>query len=89
MLVTRPINELAHWFDKQFKETVRAICRLRKFIIRSFQSNEVHLYIANNTNLFPYFKVIPNYYSFYHTNIICLHMLILVFIFFLELYRRN
>ena len=68
--------------DRQFKETVRAICRLGKFIIRPFQSNEVHPRIANNTKFYPYFKVIPSYCSFYHTNIICSHMLILVFIFF-------
>ena len=68
--------------DRQFKETIRAICRLRKFIIRPSQSNEVHPRIANNTKFFPYLKVIPSYCSFYHTNIICSHMLILVFIFF-------
>ena len=75
--------------DRQFKETVRAICRLGKFIIHHSQSNEVHPRIANNTKFFPYFKVIPSYCSFYHTNIICSHMLILVFLFFLEMYRRN
>ena len=68
--------------DRQFKETVRAICRLEKFIIRPSQSNEVHPRIANSTKFFPYFKVIPSCCSFYHTNIICSHMLILVFIFF-------
>ena len=68
--------------DMQFKEIVRAICRLGKFIIHPSQSNEVHPCIANNTKFFPYFKVIPSYCSFYHTNIICSHMLILVFIFF-------
>ena len=67
---------------KQFKETIRAICHVGKFIIRPSQSNEVHPCIANNTKFFPYFKVIPSYCSFYHTNIICSHMLILVFIFF-------
>ena len=75
--------------DKQFKEIVRAICYLGKFIIHPSQSNEVHPHIANNTKFFPYFKVIPNYCSFYHTNIICSHMLILVFIFYLEMYRCN
>ena len=75
--------------DMQFKEIVRAICCLGKFIIRPSQNNEVHPHIANNTKFFPYFKVIPNYCSFYHTNIICLHMLILVFIFYLKMYRHN
>ena len=46
--------------DMQFKEIVRAICRLRKFIIRHSQSNEMHPRIANNTKFFPYFKVIPS-----------------------------
>ena len=68
--------------DRQFKEIVRAICHLGKFIIRHSQSNGVHPRIANNTKFFPYFKVIPSYCSFYHTNIICSHMLILVFIYF-------
>ena len=69
--------------DRQFKETVRAICSLGKFIIRHSQSNEVYPRIANNTKFYPYFKVIPSYCSFYHTNIICSHMLILcVYIFF-------
>ena len=68
--------------ERQFKEIVRAICRLGKFIIRPSQSNEVHPHIANSTKFFPYFKVTPSYCSLYHTNIICSHMLILVFIFF-------
>ena len=68
--------------DRQFKETVRAICCLGKFILRHSQSNEVHPRIANNTKFYTYFKVFPSYCSFYHTNIICSHMLILVFIFF-------
>ncbi|XP_050290216.1 protein ALP1-like [Quercus robur] len=42
--------------DRQFKEIVRAICHLGKFIIRPSQSNEVHPRIANNTKFFPYFK---------------------------------
>ena len=46
--------------DRQFRETIRAICHLGKFIIRYSQSNEVHPHIANNTKFFPYFKVIPN-----------------------------
>ena len=75
--------------DRQFKETVRAICYLGKFIIHPSKSNEVHPRIANSAKFFPYFKVIPSYCSFYHTNIICLHMLTLVFIFFLEMYRCN
>ncbi|KAL0017683.1 hypothetical protein SO802_004752 [Lithocarpus litseifolius] len=41
--------------DRQFKEIVRAICRLGKFIICP-QSNEEHPRIANNTKFFPYFK---------------------------------
>ena len=75
--------------DRQFKEIVKAICRLGKFIIHHSQSNEVHPRIANSTKFFPYSKVIPSYCSLYHTNIICSHMLILTFLFFLEMYRRN
>ena len=81
-------QHLTETVDRKFKEIVRAICCLEKFIIRHSQSNEVHSRIANNTKFFPYFKVIPSYCSFYHTHIICSHMLILVFVFFLEMYRR-
>ena len=88
-VIANRFQHSAETVDKQFKETVRAICCLGKFILCPSQSNEVHPHIANNTKFFPYFKVIPKYCSFYHTNIICLHMLILVFIFFLEMYRCN
>ncbi|KAK9998234.1 hypothetical protein SO802_017837, partial [Lithocarpus litseifolius] len=42
--------------DRKFKETVKAICRMGKFIIHPSQSNEVHPRIANNIKFFPYFK---------------------------------
>ncbi|KAL0005649.1 hypothetical protein SO802_013210 [Lithocarpus litseifolius] len=55
-VITNRFQHSTETVDRQFKETVRAICRLRKFIIRPSQSNEVHPHIANNTKFFPYFK---------------------------------
>ncbi|XP_030930823.1 putative nuclease HARBI1 [Quercus lobata] len=48
-------QHLTETVDRQFKEIVRAICPMGKFIIHGSQSNEVHPRIANNTKFFPYF----------------------------------
>ncbi|XP_030970007.1 uncharacterized protein LOC115990304 [Quercus lobata] len=55
-VIANCFRHLTETVDRQFKETVKAICRLGKFIIRPSQSNEVHPLIANNTKFFPYFK---------------------------------